>query len=93
MDLDVAPNYLDWALIGVPKGWRAYATRSHRLSQWTSIEDEYQVAVEHAGTSDILFAVFGGSKKIHELCRDRGWPHVPEHIEVVRGRAQPFGGE
>jgi hypothetical protein len=91
VDLDVAPNYLDdYALLGVPRGWRAYATRSHRLSQMNTIEDEYEVAVEHAGTSEILFAVFGGGKKVDAACKERNFIHVPEHIEVVRGRALPF---
>lgn len=93
VDLDIAPNYLaDYALIGVPKGWRAYATRSHRLSQMDSVENEFDLAVEHAGTTDILFAVFGGSRKVAAHCKERGFLHIPEHIEVVRGRAEPYGG-
>jgi len=93
VDLDIAPNYLeDFGLLGVPKGWRAYATRSHRLSQMDSVEIEYEVACEHADTDDILFAVFGGSRKVAAHCKERGFLWIPEHIEVVRGRAQAFGG-
>jgi len=93
VDLDIAPNYLaDYALLGVPRGWKAYATRSHRLSQMDAVENEYDLAVEHAGTDDIFFVVFGGSRKIHQHCLERNWIHVPEHIEVVRGRAEPYGG-
>lgn len=91
VDLDIAPNYLeDFGLLGVPRGWRSYATRSHRLSQMDSVEIEYEVAVEHAGTTDILFAVFGGSRKVAAHCKDRGFLWVPEHIETIRGRAEPF---
>ena len=92
MDLDLAPNYLEMGFIGVPAGWRAYATRCHRLSQWTTIEAEYAAAVEHAGSSDILFVVYGGGKKVRRLVEERGWVSLPEHIEVVRGRALPYGG-
>jgi hypothetical protein len=93
VDLDLNPNFVsDFGLIGVPKGWRAYCTRSHRLSQWTCIEQEYDVATEHAETEDILFVVFGGGKKVRGLVEERGWVSVPEHIEVVRGRAEPYGG-
>ena len=93
VDLDVAENYVaDYALIGVPAGWRAYSTRSHRLSQMSSIEAEYEIAVKHAGTTEILFVVYGGGKKVRRLVEERGWVSLPEHIEVVRGRAEPYGG-
>ena len=92
VDLDLAPNYLEMGFIGVPRGWKAYATRSHRLSQWTTIEAEHAAAVEHAGSSDILFVVYGGGKKVRRLVEERGWVSLPEHIEVVRGRALPYGG-
>jgi hypothetical protein len=93
VDLDLAENYVaDFALLGVPEGWKAYCTRSHRLSQFGSLELEYEVAVKHAGKSEILFVVFGGGKKVRSLVEERGWVSVPEHIEVVRGRAEPYGG-
>jgi hypothetical protein len=93
VDLDIAPNYLDdYALLGVPKGWRAYSTRSHRLSGMEAIEREHALAVEHAGTDKLLFVVYGGSKKIAAACEERGFMRIPEHIEVVRGRADAYMG-
>jgi hypothetical protein len=94
VDLNVAPNYQEtFGLLGVPEGWRSYATRSHRIGQMDDLEEEHEIACRHAGTRDILFAVFGGSKKVAAACKERGYLHIPEHIEVVRGRAEPFASD
>jgi hypothetical protein len=73
-------------LFGVPRGWRSYATRSHRGVGLEGLALDHGVAAEHAGTDDVVFAVFGGGKKVRGHCADQGWIWVPEHSDVVRGR-------
>jgi hypothetical protein len=91
-DLNVHPEHRSLALVGVPRGWRAYADRFHARVGVDALEADWRLAIDHAGTDDILFAVFGGGRRARLLCESRGWVHVPDHIEVVRGRMEPFGG-
>jgi hypothetical protein len=91
VDLNVALKAREINLLGVPKGWTAYATRAHRGAPFEAIHDEFLLACEHAGTEDILFVVFGGGRKrIGQYCRHNGWPWVPEHRQVVQGLERPY---
>lgn len=73
VDLNVSPSVRPMALLGVPGGWRAYATRKHPDMPWAETHAEYELARGHAGTSDILFVVFGGGVEGKKLCRKYGW--------------------
>jgi hypothetical protein len=86
VDLNVADGFRDCALLGVPAGWRAYATRKHWATTVGEIEDDWRAARDHAGGPDgLMFVVFGGWKQVRDLCRERGWAWVPENIHAVRG--------
>jgi hypothetical protein len=85
VDLYVCSEFHHFDLCGVPRGWRAYATRSGCLGGLAAIREDWDRAVAHAGTLDILFAVFGGRRKVRALCLERGWHHVPEQVRSVRG--------
>jgi hypothetical protein len=93
VDLNVYRDFHDIALLGVPAGWRAYATRCH--TGWTAaeIEAEHALAAAHAESTDLLFVLVGGGKAAKALCADQGWTHVPEHCHVVTGRAEAFVGQ
>jgi hypothetical protein len=69
--------------LGVPKGWRAYATRSHG-SNLDALIAEHAACCEHSGTDDLLFLVYGGGAAVHELADSRGWNWIPEHSQSVR---------
>lgn len=71
------------ALLGVPRGWKAYATRAH-ANRPEMLEAEHAVAVSHAGTETPLFLVYGGGRRVEELARARGWNWVPERNDVRR---------
>jgi hypothetical protein len=75
VDLNVHPDAYDIALLGVPKGWKSYATRVHRDEDvsWDDIEDQYDLAVDRAGHDAIFFAVFGGGLQTRAKCRANGW--------------------
>lgn len=87
VDLNVDLTFADLALIGVPRGWRCYATRCHRGGGLEAISSQYAIALLHAGTEDIAFTVFGGGKAVKAWCLDQGLSWMPERADVVRGRA------
>lgn len=85
VDMNVPePHLTGENMLGVPQGWRAYAT--HGVSgDIGSTEHEYEVACERAGTKDILFVVYGGGKAAQENAMSRGWLWVPEHMQTLKG--------
>ena len=83
VDLNVPANGLE--LLGVPAGWRAYATRKHKCMPLATIWDDHERAVRHAGTRDILFCVYGGGRAVRDICRRHALTWIPEHAQVVRG--------
>jgi len=83
VDLNVAePHYLD-NLLGVPVGWRSWATRGY-VDRIENTVLEYDMACSHAGTSDILFFVYGGGRAVKELCTQRGWVHAIEQRDAAK---------
>jgi hypothetical protein len=85
VDLNVAPEFVDLNMLGVPTGWRAYATRAtaDRLS-W--LDNEYQLACEWAESKNILFLVFGGGKTVKEYCRSKpGLIWTPDQRDQEQG--------
>jgi len=82
VDINIDQHLYDIALLGVPKGWRAYATRG-QTSEIPTILTEYELAKERAGSDDLFFMVYGGGKKVEELCRGRGWTWGPERMDQV----------
>ena len=84
VDLNVAEPFYDINLLGVPKGWKAWATRGYN-DRIDSTEREYQMAVERAGTTSILFVVYGGGKKVQELCQSKGWMWFAEQQKDAKG--------
>jgi hypothetical protein len=85
VDLCIEPCFRDLALLGVPPGWTAYATRGLE-GEMELLTDDYACAVRHAGTDRILFVVFGGHTRIAKVCADRGWTHIIERCtEVING--------
>jgi hypothetical protein len=76
-DLNVAPEFYDLNLLGIPHGWKAWATRGY-TERMNYTEQEYDMACERAGTSSITFLVYGGGKQVSEMCRNHGWVWIEE---------------
>jgi len=76
----------DLALLGVPKGWGAYATRCHADGEDSveRIKRHYAVAKERCGGKPHLFAVFGGGRRAKELCAKEGWTWIMEDAQAHR---------
>jgi hypothetical protein len=72
------------AFLGVPRGWRAFASRAHG-NRPEMLEAEHDAALTHSGEGSILFLVYGGGKRVKDMARERGWVWVPEQNDV-KGR-------
>lgn len=83
VDLNVPPKFRQYNLLGVPRGWRAFATRGY-TNRMSEILDEHELACSWADTEDLLFVVYGGGRQVQQLAYDRGWVWIPERADVVR---------
>lgn len=78
VDLNVAPQWEEINLLGVPLGYRAYATHFQRYMNLDMLIHQAEIAECHAGTSNILFMVYGHNESVKALCMKQGWIYVPE---------------
>lgn len=85
VDLNVDPAFRDLMLLGVPAGWPSYATRHHVDVPIAELEADHAAALAHCGREP-LFVVFGGDRRVRDLCRARGWPRFTENFRR-RGQA------
>jgi hypothetical protein len=84
VDLNVAPEFWDLNLLGVPKGWKSYATRWY--ARFDDINWQFEKAKQHAESDDITFFVFETkTKNVEEICNQNGWIFVPMYSNVMRG--------
>jgi len=62
-------------LYGIPEGWRAWATRGYER-RLESLDEEYEFALNASRTTEIVFLVIGGGRKVAQWCqRRRGVVH------------------
>ena len=73
-------------LLGVPLGWRAYASRAHANNP-DALVREWEVAQTHSGVEAPLFLIVGGGRRVKQLAQDHGWVWVPEQLQRVHGGA------
>ena len=84
VDLNVDTEFWDLNLLGVPKGWKSYATRWY--ARFDDIEWQYEQAKKHAESDDITFFVFQTkTKDVEEVCKQKGWILIPMYSNVMRG--------
>jgi len=82
-DLYVDHSLREYALLGIPRGWRAYSTRGLD-SDYTRMFINYETAAEHCG-SEPLFLVYGGGQLVENICLDKGWLWQPENMRIKDG--------
>ena len=80
-DLNVNPKFYELNMLGIPQGWKAWATRGY-VERWDDTVREYEMACERAGTDSILFVVYGGQQSTMPIkCQERGWLWVMEEMD------------
>lgn len=79
VDLNVSKKFFEYALLGVPKGWKSYCTRGYEV-RLAGLEAEYNLALEHSGgdPADLYFLVYGGAKGVKQFCADHNCIFVEE---------------
>lgn len=82
VDLNVDPRYAELNMLGVPKGWNAFATAAVD-SRIELLEDQLALAKKWAG-GKFLMLVYGGGPKVRVMCEH---PHII-HIEEARTAAR-----
>lgn len=77
VDLNVSETHSELNILGVPKGWRHYATRGYdeRLDDLTR---EVALARVHAGTEPIVLVYGGGAAVAGHCAQLPGCLHFPE---------------
>jgi Domain of unknown function (DUF4417) len=77
-------------LLGVPAGWKAYASRAHS-NQPDGLVREWEVARSHSGSDNPMFLVVGGGRAVKKLAVEHGWVWVPEQLQKAHESQE--GGE
>lgn len=86
VDLNVARNHEGVNLLGVPRGWRVFATRGYE-DRLEDTHREYAIADQIAGDNATpIFIVYGGGLAVKEACTANGWIWIAENMDVGKGR-------
>ena len=90
VDLAIAPRHRELALIGVPPGWRCYATYTYTKDydiEW--LHKDFEQAVKHSGLAEneVLFYVYGGNADVEKLCKERKWLWTAAHQQAYHHNA------
>lgn len=94
VDLNVNDRHFDLNLLGVPTGWKAYATRGYN-ERTDYIEEQYAMACERAQSDSILFLIYGGGQAVKELAKRLKAVHINEsermdHVRLALMEAQVY---
>jgi hypothetical protein len=85
VDLYVSTKFEAINLFGVPLGWQSYCTRV-TSANWEHAIHDYEIATEHANGKPVLFVVYGGDRRMEQVCKQRDWVWLAEQMYVKEGR-------
>jgi hypothetical protein len=84
VDLNVAKKFDEINLLGVPKGWKSFATSGADYAI-DRLETQWAIANNVAnGNGPIIFLVYGGGLKVAKICAERGWVFIPDARNAAR---------
>ena len=89
VDVNFAASQAKWQMLGVPQGWKAYATRGCP-DYFDYNQDQFEAACSRAGTKNILFVVVGGGERFRRKVEKKGWIWVPDTWQRITGRLDQF---
>ena len=85
VDLNVATKFESVALLGVPLGWKAYATHAVD-SRLEELKRHADIAEKHS-KGDFRMLVYGGSKGVAKVCEENQWVHIRDaRLEARDGK-------
>lgn len=83
VDLNVSEKFMNVNMIGVPRGWKSYATRAQKGSN-ILLPKMYRAARKRAGEEGVMFLVYGGGEKIEKMCNENNWIWIPERMREIK---------
>ena len=88
VDLNVAQKFIKLNLLGVPHGWRAFATRGYS-DRLPGLELEYRIAEASASVAGRkpLFVCYGGGAKCKDFCKEVGAIYITPNIVLKKKEA------
>ena len=83
VDLNVAQKFIKLNLIGVPRGWRSFATRGY-TDRVGGLELEYRIAETSAAFAGRkpLFLVYGGGQRCKDFCKEVGAVYITPNLDI-----------
>jgi hypothetical protein len=78
VDLNVPARFQDINLLGIPKGWHAWATRGY-VGRLDALEAEINVALEHGGPGSVVCVLYD-SDQVRQWCAE----HYPRNTIALR---------
>ena len=88
VDLNVAKKFDEINQLGVPKGWKSFATSGADYAI-DRLEAQWVIAERIAdGNGPINFLVYGGGPKVAALCAERGWVRIPDARNAARADSE-----
>lgn len=83
VDLNVAQKFIKLNLIGVPRGWRAFATRGYS-DRVGGLELEYRIAEASASFAGRkpLFVVYGAGQRCKDFCKEVGAVYITPNLDI-----------
>lgn len=75
VDLNVAQKFYQLNMIGVPRGWRAFATRGYS-DRLNNLSFEYSIAKDWAEGKEPLFVIYGGGEVCRRFAQQKGCIYV-----------------
>jgi hypothetical protein len=88
VDLNVPARHRELCMLGVPRGYRAFASRGYSRCPEDLVEEHAQATAWAGG--EPLFLVVGGSPRIEALCRELpGAVFAPDHRRELHGATKP----
>lgn len=88
-DIAVAERFHEYSMLGLPKGWNAYA--SYAFGDYHTIDmvrKEVELAKKHAGKDPLVWVVCGTEKDL-KICADEGWIGTLAHQQAFFKNVEP----
>ena len=83
-DLNVSQKFYKYNLMGIPKGYNAFATRGY-ADRLETLYTEYELAQEISGMEHPNMIVYGGGSIIKKLCQEKQILYVEQFIRKLDG--------
>ncbi len=75
VDLNVAQKWYQLNMLGVPRGWRAFATRGYS-DRLNNLAFEYSIAKDWAMGREPLFVIYGGGSPCRQFAMKHGCVYI-----------------